>query len=726
MRAFDDLRFGFGSRLPLIMQGDPRECGMACVLMIAGFHGKRTTMESQRERTVFAPQGPTAAEIIKCANQLGMEGRPVRVELDGLSSLQLPCILQWSRTHFVVLKTVSRNGATVHDPARGVRRYSMRELSAQLHGVALELWPATNFKQAANEPLPGLSEVIGRLSGALRSSGQILLLATALELFTLPTPLFLQWVVDNVIASADSDLLTMLALGFASLLLMQTLISFVRSWAIVYLRATFNLQWRGNTLSHLLRLPATYFEKRSLGQVISRFDSLEQIQRTLTTSFLEGFLDGAFALLTLTIMFLYSPLLAWIVVLVAVLYTILRISWHHSVVDAWQAFFSLSAVQQSHFMESVRGIRTIKLFQKEEQRRLAWLSLLIDQINSSVRIDMLGVVFTGARALLVGLENVVVIWIGARMVIDGHFTVGALMAFNAYRIQCDTRFGALIDKVIETQLLRLHVSRLSDIVSAAPESLSGAARLRMHCAPTVAVADLRFRYSDNERYILDGVSFEIGGGESVAIVGPSGCGKTTLISIIAGILQPTEGDVLIEGESVRNLGVQAVRQMLGMVRQDDVLFAGSIAENISFFDPDPDVEWLEECARTAAIHADVRAMPMGYNSLVGDMGTSLSGGQKQRVLLARALYKRPKILILDEATSHLDVERESLVNEAVSSLKLTRIIVAHRPETIASADRQITLERGKIVERGSSARSRDLAASRAPASVGDLRAGGQA
>jgi ATP-binding cassette, subfamily B, bacterial CvaB/MchF/RaxB len=212
------------------------------------------------------------------------------------------------------------------------------------------------------------------------------------------------------------------------------------------------------------------------------------------------------------------------------------------------------------------------------------------------------------------------------------------------------------------------------------------------------VKGLKFRYAETEPQVLDGVNLKIQAGESVAIVGPSGGGKTTLLNVMLGIHPPTEGEVLVGGVRLKDLGLEAMRQMIGTVLQDDVLFAGSIAENISFFDSEPNQEWIEECASLAAIHADIMAMAMGYRSLVGDMGTVLSGGQKQRVLLARALYKRPKILFLDEATSHLDVELEQVVNASIKALNMTRIIIAHRPETIASADRVIALREGRIAE----------------------------
>jgi ATP-binding cassette, subfamily B, bacterial CvaB/MchF/RaxB len=273
------------------------------------------------------------------------------------------------------------------------------------------------------------------------------------------------------------------------------------------------------------------------------------------------------------------------------------------------------------------------------------------------------------------------------------------MAFNAYKGQFDGRVSSLIDKFFELKMLQLQGERLADIVLTEPEVSQGLSFSDQESlsTPTIEVVGLRFRYGEQEPFVLDGVNLKIAAGESVAIIGPSGCGKTTLVNVMLGVFPPTEGDVLIGGVSVKQLGIDSLRRMVGTVMQDDVLFAGSIADNISFFDPHADQQWVEECAKLAAIASEIKSMPMGFNSLVGDMGTILSGGQKQRVLLARALYKRPKILFLDEATSHLDIAKELEVNTAVKALNITRVIVAHRPETIATASRVIVLANGKVM-----------------------------
>jgi len=282
---------------------------------------------------------------------------------------------------------------------------------------------------------------------------------------------------------------------------------------------------------------------------------------------------------------------------------------------------------------------------------------------------------------------------------DGQFSVGLLIAFIAYKSQFDTRVGNLIDKFFELRMLQLQGERLADIVLHPPEETRSSVDLQSLAEGEagIEIQGLYYRYAEQEPWVLDNLDLRIAAGESVAIVGPSGCGKSTLMNVMLGILPATRGQIRIAGIELEQLGLDGLRQLVGTVTQDDVLFAGSLRDNISFFDLNVDQSWLIECARIASIHCDIQAMPMGYNTLVGDMGTVLSGGQKQRVLLARALYKKPRILFLDEATSHLDVACEQRVNQAIQGLRITRIMVAHRPETIASADRVIRLFAGKVV-----------------------------
>jgi ATP-binding cassette subfamily B protein RaxB len=443
-----------------------------------------------------------------------------------------------------------------------------------------------------------------------------------------------------------------------------------------------------------LRLPVEYFQKRHLGDVTSRFESLNVIQRTLTSSFIEAIIDGGMALITLTVMFIYSAKLTAVVCAAALGYAVLRVLLYRPILQAQHEQIAHGARQQSSFLETVRGIQSVKLFNRQAQRHTVHQNLLVDSFNAGIRVQRLTIVYHAARGTLFGIENIVVVWAGALLVMSSSFSVGMLFAFMAFKLQFVTRIAAFIDKALEFRMLGLHAERVADVALHEPEEQGDGNDVQTLVAD-VELRNVTFRYSQMEAPVLQNVSLRIAEGESVAIVGPSGCGKTTLLKIILGILKPTDGEVLVGGLSLTKLG-SAHRELIGTVMQEDELFAGSIADNISFFDAEPDRARIEECARLAAIHQDITAMAMGYNTLIGDLGTALSGGQKQRVLLARALYKQPRILALDEATSHLDVACERSVNESVRALKLTRIVIAHRPETIQMAGRVITLQNRRV------------------------------
>lgn len=699
MNYLDAISLRMRRRLPLILQTEVTECGLACLAMIAGYHGQHATLMDLRRQFSVSLKGVTLKQLIQTADQMKLGTRAVRLELEDLGKLKLPCVLHWDLNHFVVLKVVDGQHLTLHDPAQGIRKLGKAEASNSFSGVALEVWPCNDFEMREAKPQVKLMSMLGRISGLYRSLTQILLLALVLEVFSLISPFLLQWTLDNVLVTQDRDLLTTLIIGFGLLLLMQQLVSAIRAWVMMHMSTLLSVQWQANVYSHLLRLPIQYFEKRHLGDIVSRFGAIGQIQGTLTAAFFSTVLDGLITIATLVLMITYSPLLAACAVTAIVFYTMVRLAWFLPLRRASEEQIIHAARQESHFLETVRGMRTIKLFQRQSERRSVWLGLLVEQINAGLRTQKMQMIYTQLNGLIFGVENLLALGLGASMVMNNQFSVGVLMAFIAYKSQFVSRVASLVDHLFELHLLRLQGERLADIVMHPPEDNRGTSSVMPSTSLRVDIdiKGLKYRYSDQEPFVLDGIDLHIAQGESVAITGASGSGKSTLISLLLGIFTPIQGQIQIAGSELRHLGVEALRSKIGTVLQDDCLFAGSLADNISFFEPGPDMEWVMECARKASIHADIVAMPMGYNTLVGDMGTVLSGGQKQRVLLARALYKKPCILILDEATSHLDVKCEKQVNDGVRTLEITRIIVAHRSETIASADRVVVLEAGRVV-----------------------------
>jgi ATP-binding cassette, subfamily B, bacterial CvaB/MchF/RaxB len=716
------LSFGWGRRTPMLLQTENAECALACLGMVAAHHGFKATLGELRQRIGVSQQGATLAHLIGMARRLGLEGRPLKLELNELAQLRRPCILHWDMGHFVVLVQANARHITILDPAVGERRLSLAEVGRHFTGIALELTPTIEFKARAAGPRVHLRDLMGRVTGLKRSVAQVLVLCLAIEVFALLTPLVTQLVVDQALVTADRNLLATLAIAFLVLLVLREAFSTVRGWLLVVLGSTLNLQWSSNVFGHLMRLPMPFFERRHLGDVVSRFGSIQVIQRTITTSFIEVMLDGLMSVAALTMLVIYSPPLAAIAVLAVGLYVLVRAAFHGPLRRHTEEQIVHAARQQGQLLESIRGVQSLKLHGREELRRVDYSNLAVKTLNREIATHRLGLAFRASNGVLRGAENVLILWLGALLVLDQKLSVGMLLAFVAYNDQFLQRVSALIDKFIELRMLNLQSERLSDIVLTPIEELGGDETAMAHTPPSTPASmqlqDVRFRYCSSDAWVLYGVTMEVRAGESLAIVGASGCGKTTLMKLMLGLLEPEAGALSVDGQPIVKFGMRTWRQQIGVVMQDDQMFAGSIADNIACFDASIDMVAVRAAADWAAIADDIEAMPMKYNTLIGDMGAALSGGQRQRILLARALYRKPRILFLDEATSHLDVQRERQVCEAIRRLAITRVVIAHRPETIASADRVIVLRDGKVHQSLEQYRSAEAQAERAAAQSG--------
>lgn len=691
MNRLSGFRIG-GPGVPLVLQTETAECGLACLAMVAGFHGHTLDLPILRRRFPISLKGMNLAQLMHVARRLGLSCRPVRMELGDLRNLRLPAILHWDLNHYVVLVSISSNAALIHDPAAGTLKLSMAEVSKHFTGVAGEIEPTATFQRTVERQPLNWRSMTGRVRGLKTSLAQVLVLAIALEVFALFGPFLMQWIIDDALVSRDADLLVVIVTGLFLLGTIQIVIRWVRSRALLYLSTSLNLQWAANVMGHLLRLPVTFFERRHMGDIVSRFGAITKIQQTLTTSFIAAILDGLMAFATGVMLFLYSPALTYVVLAAVVIYALLRVARYSALHKASEKLIVLAARQQSHFMETVRAIQAIKLFNGQDDRHTRFLQLTVAAGNANVEVQRLDIMFQTINRMLTLSEGVLVLWLGSQAVLGGAFSVGMLIAFIAYKDQFSDRLMSLVDKSVELRMLRLQAERLSDIVLSAPEpDATTPVVTSQSLQPTIELKGVRFRYGEGDPWVIDGLSIAVAAGESVVLVGPSGCGKTTTLKIILGELEPVEGEVLVGGIPLRQLGLAFHRSLIGVVMQDDILLAGSLAENICFFSSEPDQAHIERCARTAHIHDYIMSTPMGYNTLVGDMGTTLSGGQRQRVILARALYKRPRILLLDEATSHLDVELERDIGIEVARMSITRVVIAHRPETVRSGGRIIPI-----------------------------------
>jgi ATP-binding cassette subfamily B protein RaxB len=676
----------FKRRVPLILQSEAPECGIACVAMIAGFHGFRTDLSAMRMRLSPSMKGVTLQHIAAIAGTMKMSLRGVQAPLQGLGRLRLPAILHWDMNHFVVLTRVDGNRIVVHDPARGKRVLLLSEASRHYTGVAAELTPTSGFAPRDEREKITAWHLMGSLHGLQGSLMQVILLSLVLEVFAIASPFFVQIVVDRVVVGRDEILLTLLGLGFGLLVVMQVATTAVRGWLGVYLSTTLNMRLLDSLFGQLLRLPLVWFEKRNIGDIVSRFRSLDAIQRTLTLTFLESIIDGVMVLLTVVVMFWYSPLLAAIVLVAAALYGLARWVFYGPQRRALDEQLVHEGRSSTHFIETLRGMMAIKLNLREAARRAAYQNMVVEHVNAGVVVQNLTILHRAANGLIFGLENVAVIWLGTVLVMQGHFSVGMLFGFLSFKLLFLTRVNNLVDKAIDFKMLDLHAERIADIALAQPEPAPSSTAHAPDAPLHIRAKGLGFAYGI-EGFTFRNVDFSVRPGETVAIVGPSGSGKTTLVKVLVGLLDRTEGEVEANGRDLRDWDRSAYRSQLGVVMQDDQLFVGTLEDNISFFDPQYHPNLIRAAAAVAGIDEEIQAMPMQYNTIVGSLGTALSGGQKQRVLLARALYRKPHIVFLDEAFDQLDLARERDITERLKHWGVGLVIVSHRPETVRNVDR---------------------------------------
>lgn len=677
--------------MELIRQTEAAECGLACVAMVANYHGQQVDLATLRQRYNYSLKGATLRSLMRVADELSLSTRALSVRLDHLDRVPLPAIIHWDMNHFVVLNEIRGGKFEVYDPSTGVCRLEEKEFSARFTGVVLEVAKATPFKAVEAVNRIRLTDLWSATSGLKRSLLQLGLLAVMLQALTLLAPLYLQLVVDRAVESHDVELLLVLASAFAGVYLITAAVEAARGWAAIRLSHTFTYQLTGNIFRHLLRLPAAFFEKRHIGDITSRLSSVRAVKDFLSGTLITVPIDLMMLLSSGALLLFYSPQLALVSATAVGSYLLILTLLLPTIRRQQDTIIHAGAKEQTFLLESVRSARAVKLFGREVEREARWRTAYSDVINSATRFGMLNLKVNAFQQVLQGGQVVLVVFLGARLVIQGSLSLGMLFAFMAYRQIFQDRAMALSKHLVDYRTFRLHMTRLADIVHTPLERSGGGGAFVPSIEGAIRLENVGYRYGASDRLAVENVSLHVRPGEFVAIVGPSGCGKSTLFKLLLGLDRPESGRVLIDGKDLATIDIAQYRRQVGVVMQDDQLLSGTIADNIGFFDPDLDMDNVIQCARDAQIHDDIEAMPMDYMSLIGDMGSALSGGQRQRVLIARALYHQPRILFMDEGTANLDLENETRIVDAVKRLRITRVVVAHGGAMLGAAERVIDL-----------------------------------
>lgn len=681
------------SRVPVVLQSEASECGLACVVMIAAFFRHHASLAEMRQRKPASLAGLALPALMEAAHAIGLESRPLRLECEELPRLRTPCILHWRMNHFVVLERAGRSRVQIVDPAIGRCRLRQRDLAERFTGVALELAPGQDFRRKSKRAGLRLLDMLRGVPGLSLPLVQLLALSVAIQVFALAMPAYLQMSIDQVVLSRDQPLMNLLAMAFALIALLHAGSGAFRAWCVYYFGTRLSFGWTSGLFQHLMRQPLAFFEKRSVGDIQSRFGSLAPLREMVASRAVETVVDGVMAVTTGFVIVYYGSTLAVVVLSSIALYALIRLSLFPLVSQRSREQLVAAASAETDLLENIRGALTIRSLGIEGQRLLRYRNRFAEALNAATRVKRLTVVEHGLETGLFSLQSIATVYVGVASIFDGTTTVGMLVAFLAYASQFSSRTVNLINGILQFRLIRIHLDRISDIVDAPPrarsEVLPVGRSARLNGA--IEVRNLWFRYHEDERWILRGVSFDVAPGECLGISAPSGFGKTTLLKIIAGLIDPVHGEVRFDGHRLRASNASRYRRQCGIVMQQDQLLAGSIAQNIAGFSDSPDEHGIVEAARLACIDAEIENLPMRYLTLVGDMGDVFSGGQKQRILLARALYRKPRILLLDEATSSLDHANELRIVDALRRMRVTRIVIAHRRETLDMCDRVLDL-----------------------------------
>jgi ATP-binding cassette, subfamily B, bacterial CvaB/MchF/RaxB len=677
---------------PLILQHEAAECGLACLAMVAQHYGASLQMEDLRAQFDVSSRGTSLQDMGVWADKIGLNARCVELGADEISQLKLPAVLHWAGNHWVVVTQASAKGLQLHDPAMGRRWVSWREVQEKFSGFAADFVPRAQLQRTPPQPRLQFGMMMRSFPGMGSAVFQLFMVSVVLEIIALLTPYYTLIVLDHVLVTGDKDLLSIVALGTGFLLVFQTIFTAIRGWAGVMLSQNVGYQLYVHVIRHLFKLPVQFFVKRQTGDLVSRFDSLGQLAQALTRTSIEIVLDALISVGTVAMMFLYSSTLAWLAIGVFTLMLTVKVFVFSSSQRVTAERVFLDAKRQSHLIESVRGVHALKMAGADLTRAQQWTNLTRRAQDKDASTERINLFSNLVMTTCTGLAHLMVVYLAAQMILANQLSVGMLFAFMAYQGSFASRASAFADRMLWLRTMKVHFDRTGDIVFAQPENDQGVALSQKPKASSLQAVNLGYKYAAPDPPIFRAVSFSVEASEIVAIVGPSGTGKTTLLCVLGGVFMPGEGSLSYDGERMQPSNALALRKRLAFVFQSDELFEGSIEENIAFFAQPIDRERTKLCAQLACISHEIESWPQNYRTRLAEQGAGISGGQRQRILIARALYREPSMLILDEATSQLDVATEKRVLENLKTLGITIIMSAHRPDAIAFAGRIYSMQ----------------------------------
>lgn len=692
-------------RFPHVYQLDEMDCGAACLAMICRHFGRAVGISHIRQLVHTSTDGTTLAGITRGGEELGLTARSVRASKSRLDDLPLPAVAHWEGNHWVVLYRVDEKHVRVADPARaGHRRIPREEFLEKWSGYTSVVGYTDRLAEA-----PEAKTSLAWVKPFLRPHLRLVLVAVALAIVAaaleLVLPILTQVVVDRVLPRGDLDLLWVLMAAIVAVLLAITGATLVQRYLLSKVAVRFDVATLDFLTGRLLDLPMSYFSTRRTGDIERRLLGARQVRAFFIQSGVQALTSATQLLAAVALMVFYSWKLALVYLATVPAYAgLMRFSakrlrpMYDNLEEAYGRYSSAQ-------IDAIRGIETVKALAAEQALRRLMLLRFQSLADRVFRTEFLVLAYQGSLQLVAFASFGLFLLVGSIEVVHGNLSLGEFVAFNALVALATAPLVTLLSLWDQGQLARVLFDRLDDVLGPEPEQ--GADRDRLRTVSTlegrVELHGVGFRYGGPEApAILEDVTLAVEPGETVALVGRSGSGKTTLIKLLAGLLEPTEGEIRYDGFELRTLDYRTLRRKIGFVLQESYLFDDTIAANIAFGDPHPDPDQVAWAARVANAHEFVERLPLGFETRVGESGLRLSGGQQQRIAIARALYHRPPILLFDEATSALDTESERAVKESLDELLVgrTSFVIAHRLSTVRDAHRIVVLERGRLVESG--------------------------
>ena len=685
-----DRLFRRRNELPMIHQAENTECGLACLAMVSAFHGCRMDINSLRNLHSVSAAGASVKHLLVAANKLKLSARPLKLDMQDLPKLALPAVLHWDLDHFVVLKKLTARKLTIHDPAVGIRHFNYSEVGIHFTGVAIEFTPSKDFEKQELSRATRISELFSITGQFYRTSIQVFVLSLLIQLLSLVTPLYVQLALDQGLAKQDPDIILVIAMVFLAVAVAKAIISYLRGLLLIYFSNQLGFEMVSNVFSHLIKLPVSFFEKREMGDIVSRFSSLENIKQMVTQEMITIVVDGIFSITTLVILYLYSPMLATMALGFIAVFVLVRVVSIPIEKNRRQEVLVADAKQNTNFMENIRSITVTKNYGIEQQRIQSWQNSYADTINAGYHLGHFQLGAGTLQGLLFSIDHVATIYFGAQLVYALELTIGQLMSFVFLKQHFVSSIAALLPKLAEIKLLKLQLERISDITLCQSESVDEESLISTTAlSGPIELRDLGFSYSEDSGPVLHNINLTIEKGSCCVITGNSGSGKSTLLKIMLGLEKANDGNVLIDGKTLTTNSRHQLKNKLAAVLHNDGLLAGSLAYNIHLDQHTADQQRLLDACVQSHILEEINSLPMAFNTPVGDMGCCLSAGQVQRVLLARALYREPSFLILDEALSHLSHEMAEQILLSIKQRGITVVLVTHNPRLIALADQHL-------------------------------------